>query len=83
MKKDLVYMKNFAILSAKILLVAVSITMVLQLIVLSVQKSQYQKQLENLKTWNQLVENNYKPFEKNGCLVTYNKYSDDFEITCE
>ena len=83
MKKDLVYMKNFAILSGKILLVAASITMVLQLIVLSVQKSQYQKQLENLKTWNQLVENDYKPFKKNGCLVTYNKYSDDFEMTCE
>ncbi|MBS4462213.1 hypothetical protein JXA27_06530 [Aerococcaceae bacterium zg-B36] len=42
---------------------------------------QIQKQEWNTETWQQLVENEYKPFEKDGYIVTYNQYQDDFELS--
>lgn len=33
------------------------------------------------ETWNMLVQNNYKPFERDGFMIVYNPYSDDMEVT--
>ena len=33
------------------------------------------------ETWNMLVENNYKSFERDGFMIVYNPYSDDMEVT--
>lgn len=32
------------------------------------------------ETWNMLVKNNYKSFERDGFVIMYNPYSDDMEI---
>lgn len=32
------------------------------------------------ETWNQLVKNDYKSFERDGFVIMYNPYSDDMEI---
>lgn len=39
-----------------------------------------QTQAWHTDTWNQLVKNDYKPFERDGFVIMYNPYSDDMEI---